>query len=828
MNTMFWIYTRTSSKSSFSRTSPGRQIGICIKRLNEQLPGVIVSGIYSDNCNSESVINTRLQWNNLIATLSENSESNHVIITESLSRLGRDVCNQNLVREQVLLNPRLKVKPQDQDTLFECDAIAWPILRDSLSQFMSKDKINMREGFLHVKAAKKALPKLSGVVQTSKGEVRFEGRKAATQHYPDLESKVLNLHEKGLTIDAIRYKQSEQGLLGTTGKPLSYDQIGSLIRASRVRRGTRGFSTIRIVTARPCDELLLPNIRGQATLSKSIQDKRPLPQSKINTYTYQDYPGNLAVMGTAIQKAQGDKGIYIQWAVNLKTFLVYCKQYNFWRVCSEEYIGKELQEQDIENSRRQSAITKMLKLLTMVEEFQPVSNQQGFRNGVYDLSSQKLLPHNHKYLTVNILPFDYNPQPLDQSLVPKQNKWLKFVTRDNEEIITFQLYFMYLVLFSLTRFQQYLEVYGPGGSGKSTLLNLLSALVGKKFTHTTDISSLESNRFETANLQNKKQVLVTDSPSYRGSLSVLKAITGEDTIRYEEKGKQAGTGFVPKALVAIASNEQLAPRDYSSGISRRRVSLLFDQVPAQKDRIPQLEIGNMGQLTGELGSEIPIQINMIISIPREEIEVAMRNREIRFPTITAYNLLVLDSTNPIQSFIREYIKPFSDLETINIPSFEVQGKNVSCQYKDPVNNLYVLPLSWDPSSKFYLNSFYDVKVLHSSYGDALLNESVPYVEGRSPHSTRIYYNRIKDQNNVIAIYPIYCYHCNKAGSKPVSLNQFANLFIDQMQTIYNIKLNKERDRRGVYFRGIQPAKFIFFTLRQLQRRNLGLITESDD
>jgi DNA invertase Pin-like site-specific DNA recombinase len=90
---MFWIYTRTSSKSSFSRTSPGRQIGICIKRLHEQLPGVIVSGIYSDNCNSESVINTRLQWNNLIATLSENSESNHVIITESLSRLGRDVCN---------------------------------------------------------------------------------------------------------------------------------------------------------------------------------------------------------------------------------------------------------------------------------------------------------------------------------------------------------------------------------------------------------------------------------------------------------------------------------------------------------------------------------------------------------------------------------------------------------------------------------------------------------------------------------------------------------------------------------------------------------------
>jgi phage/plasmid-associated DNA primase len=81
-------------------------------------------------------------------------------------------------------------------------------------------------------------------------------------------------------------------------------------------------------------------------------------------------------------------------------------------------------------------------------------------------------------------------------------------------------------------------------------------------------------------------VIITDSPSYRGSLSILKAITGEDNIRFEEKGKQAGAGFTCKALVAIASNEIIAAKDYSSGITRRRISLLFDQVPLQKDRIP--------------------------------------------------------------------------------------------------------------------------------------------------------------------------------------------------------------------------------------------------
>jgi putative DNA primase/helicase len=38
-------------------------------------------------------------------------------------------------------------------------------------------------------------------------------------------------------------------------------------------------------------------------------------------------------------------------------------------------------------------------------------------------------------------------------------------------------------------------------------------------------------------------------------MAVLKAITGQDDLRHEEKGKQAGIGFKAQTLIIISSNE---------------------------------------------------------------------------------------------------------------------------------------------------------------------------------------------------------------------------------------------------------------------------------
>jgi hypothetical protein len=69
---------------------------------------------------------------------------------------------------------------------------------------------------------------------------------------------------------------------------------------------------------------------------------------------------------------------------------------------------------------------------------------------------------------------------------------------------------------------------------------------------------------------------------------------------------------------------------------------------------------------------------MILSIPREEIEDAINTREARFPSITSSNQLVQESSNPIQSFIKEYVIPFNHLERVNTPSYVHMGSTLSC------------------------------------------------------------------------------------------------------------------------------------------------------
>ena len=87
--------------------------------------------------------------------------------------------------------------------------------------------------------------------------------------------------------------------------------------------------------------------------------------------------------------------------------------------------------------------------------------------------------------------------------------------------------------------------------------------------HSTAIKQLEeNNRFESARLFGKKLVVVTDAEKWRGDISMLKSITGQDAIRFEEKHKQAGESFTFEGMVLIAANQNLESTDYRDGALR--------------------------------------------------------------------------------------------------------------------------------------------------------------------------------------------------------------------------------------------------------------------
>jgi len=232
---------------------------------------------------------------------------------------------------------------------------------------------------------------------------------------------------------------------------------------------------------------------------------------------------------------------------------------------------------------------------------------------VFNLQTNKLEAYND-YTFNWQLPFKYNPI----SICPKIKKWLEVATQNDEGIKHFLICWMQAVLTGRHDLQKYLEIIGHGGTGKGTYTRIISALVGTENIIITDLKSLEKNRFETANLYGKRLVIITDAKYWGGEVSVLKAITGGDSIRYERKGVQGGESFLFEGLVLIASNENIKTSDYTSGLSRRRITVPFEHIISEEEKAENPDFEH------QLHSELSGLFNVLISLKDDGVTQAIR------------------------------------------------------------------------------------------------------------------------------------------------------------------------------------------------------------
>ena len=211
-----------------------------------------------------------------------------------------------------------------------------------------------------------------------------------------------------------------------------------------------------------------------------------------------------------------------------------------------------------------------------------------------------------------------------------------------EDLVTFLLAYLNAVINRRADIQRYLELIGPGGTGKSTYMKLASSLVGKKNTHTTKHQLLEESRFETANLFNKSLALITEADQYVGAVNVLKAITGQDELHYEEKMKQAGEGFQFEGMVITAGNEPSRSADYTSGLARRKIAVWFrNHIPSPKRR----------DLDSEFKAYLPGLLNKILSFSDAEVTRLIGNAEVVCPGLREFQRETLCETNPIADWL---------------------------------------------------------------------------------------------------------------------------------------------------------------------------------
>lgn len=125
-------------------------------------------------------------------------------------------------------------------------------------------------------------------------------------------------------------------------------------------------------------------------------------------------------------------------------------------------------------------------------------------NGVYDLQSKSLLPHEPSYRFKYKFPINYDPQ----ATCPKIESFLSQILTDEqrltiEEWLGYYFYRNYM-------FKKAIIMVGEGDTGKTTLLEVIDFLLGKENISSVNLHKMTADKFAAAHLYEKHGNIVDE------------------------------------------------------------------------------------------------------------------------------------------------------------------------------------------------------------------------------------------------------------------------------------------------------------------------------
>jgi phage/plasmid-associated DNA primase len=287
-----------------------------------------------------------------------------------------------------------------------------------------------------------------------------------------------------------------------------------------------------------------------------------------------------------------------------------------------------------------SGVVTLLKGFMSFAGWNTDRNLVPFTNGVLNLDKKYLMPHSPNHRLSWCLSYDYDPTQHCKPIVDWMHETVK-----SEAIVQCLRAYLNAIVKGRSDLHRFMELIGPGGTGKSTFLKLAMSLVGEKNTATSELKHLENNRFEMANVFDKRLILITDAERYTGDVSMLKAITGGDPVRLERKYVQSNGHVVCNAMVLIASNESITSSEYTSGLYRRRMTIHFEH-PVQLNKQRNLESEFAPYLSG--------LINWVLGMSDEDVTKTLKGSYSEKLLLSSQMKNLLD-TNPLAAWLHSNV-----------------------------------------------------------------------------------------------------------------------------------------------------------------------------
>ena len=286
-----------------------------------------------------------------------------------------------------------------------------------------------------------------------------------------------------------------------------------------------------------------------------------------------------------------------------------------------------------------SHTASLMKAYLQVHEWNETPGLIPLQDGVLELATGKLLPHAPGYRLLWCLPYAWKDRAI--GCQPIQD-WMLAAMKGDRVLVEVLRAYLNAVVTGRVDLHRYLECIGPGGTGKGTYMRAAMALIGAENTAVTTLEQLEKNRFETSSIFGKRLLLITDSERYGGEVSVLKAITGGDPVRYERKNVQQCKPYIPNCMVIVGANEAVQSGDYTSGLERRRLSIPF---------IHQVKAAERRDLNAEFKPYLPGLLAWVLEMPNEQVTDLLRDTSNAVHSLARWKAETLIETNPMADWL---------------------------------------------------------------------------------------------------------------------------------------------------------------------------------
>lgn len=228
------------------------------------------------------------------------------------------------------------------------------------------------------------------------------------------------------------------------------------------------------------------------------------------------------------------------------------------------------------------------ELKEYINNFAPVTQQTNynyilFKNCIFDVMNNKMLPITPDYIFLNRINHNYNP---DAQAVDVVNQVFHNLSCGDEEVSTLLKEIIGYTFYRRNKMRKFFVLVGGGRNGKSTYLDMIENLISSSNVARVDLKELATDKFASQLLTDKLVNIGDDvDKEFISNTGVLKKLVTGETIIAQKKGQdQYPMTYYGKLL--FSCNDIPRINDKTEGMKSRMVIVPFNADFTNQPNIP--------------------------------------------------------------------------------------------------------------------------------------------------------------------------------------------------------------------------------------------------